>query len=104
MRANKDQILERIEDLTVGETRAIEQHYGRTMDGGLMSAVELMAGLVWALESRKELAAGRPKLRWSDLDDWSLRRLSDYFAADDEIEIDPDDPETERGKEGSKLG
>lgn len=90
------------EALTLGETRKIEQHFGGGFgaspeQGGLRST-DTVAGLIWALERRRDLAEGATKLtEWADLDGWTLREVNAYFA-DEPLEADDDAPETLEGK------
>lgn len=91
-------LTEAIESLTVGEVAQIERHFGRTLDGGLLSGTDLTVSVVWALERRKALAENAAKLPvWKDLDDWSMKRLNAYFTPE-AVEVDADEPETEQGK------
>lgn len=92
---------EAIECLTVGEIGGVEKHFGKSMDGGGLSATDLMAGVVWAYERRNDLKGTSGKRTdWHDIDGWTLRQLKDYFA-DEEMEVDDHQPEGEQGKDDS---
>lgn len=101
--SEKRSLEESVELLTLGETMAIEGHFGKSIDGG-MSAIELTAGVIWAFERRNDLKGTSGKRTdWHDIEAMKLRDLKTYFA-DEEIDIDPDDPETEQGKDDSLGG
>ena len=91
-------LTESIEGLTVGEVRAIERHYGRSLDGGQLSGTDLTVAVIWAMERRRALSEGQAKLpAWESFDAWTMKQVNGYFAAE-AIEPDPADPETEQGK------
>lgn len=92
-------LTEAIENLTVGEVGQIERHYGRSLDSGKLSGTDLTVAVVWALERRRGLAANAPKLpTWGDFQDWTMKRLNAYFPPE-EVEVDPNNPETAEGKD-----
>lgn len=99
---------EALENLTVAEVRAVEKHYGKTLDGGQFSGTELTVGVVYAYERRAWLATdvtrqGGPESKipgWEAFDSWTLKQLNSYFETD-AIEVDPTEPETEQGKDDS---
>lgn len=92
-------LTEAIENLTVGEVRAIETHLGKSLDGGKLSGTDLTTAVVWAYERRNDLKGNSGKRTdWHDLDQYTLKQLGSYFASE-EIEIDPAEPETEQGKD-----
>lgn len=95
----KISLKEAMEMLQVGEVRAIERYYGKTFDGGEISGTDLTVAVVWAHERRKAFGDSTLKMPdWIDFDTWTLRQLNGYFEAD-EVEIDPEDPDTDSGKE-----
>lgn len=91
---------EACELLTVAEVRGIENHYGKSLDGGKMSATEMTVGVIWAWERRRALAEDqRGKLPdWKALDDWTVKRTQNYFTSEP-IEVDPSEPDTDQGKD-----
>ena len=99
--SDKQSLAEAMELLTIGEIETIERHYeGKPFPNGL-SPMSLTASVIWALERRRALRENAPKLPdWSDVSKWTLSRIGEYFA-DEELEIDPSEPETDEGKEGS---
>lgn len=88
---------EALEGLTVGEVRSIERHYGKTLEGGDISGTDLTVGVAWAYERRSALATSVSLPDWGSFDSWTMKQLNGYFSPE-EIEVDPDDPETEAGK------
>jgi len=84
--------------LTLGETFAIQRHFGQEIGQGL-HGMELVGGIIWALERRECLAAQDARLfSWADLESVSMGALNDYFKPD-EIDVDGETPETESGKD-----
>jgi hypothetical protein len=97
-------LAEAIEGLTVGEVAKIERHYGRSLDGGKLSGTDLTVSVVWALERRRALKDGAPKLPdWKDLEDWTMKQLNSYFPPE-AVEVDPASPETAEGKDATPAG
>ena len=83
--------------LTIGEVNAIQRHFGQEIGSGLFG-MELVQGVLWALERRECLKHPEAKLvSWADTEALPLGALNDYFKPD-EIEADPEAPEGESGK------
>lgn len=82
--------------LTIGEVNAVQRHFGQEIGQGLFG-MELVSGVIWALERRAALAADEKLVSWAEVDALPLGALNDYFIPD-EVEVDPDAPEGESGK------
>lgn len=93
----KMSLQEAAENLTVAEVRAIERHYGKSLDSGDISGTDLNVGLIWALERREALAANSGLPSWDSFDNWTMKELNSYFTPEEE-EVIPSEPETESGK------
>lgn len=91
------------EMLTNGEIGLIERRYGVHFDPDKMSPVSMMAGIIWAMERRKPVAKGVKRFDWADVDAMTMKQDEDYFAPEP-IELDPDDPETDSGKDEPNDG
>jgi hypothetical protein len=98
MTTTKRSLQECLEMLTVGEARAIEKHYGKTLDGGELSGTDLTVGVAWAFERRRALAENLEAMpEWPHFDDWTMKQLNDYFEPEAD-ELDPEEPTTDEGK------
>jgi hypothetical protein len=95
--AGKIPMSEAAEMLTFGEIGTIEKHYGANFDD--MSPFSTMAGTIWAMERR---IPGH-KFAWPDIDKMTVKTAQDYFAPEP-IELDPDNPETDSGKDDTPDG
>lgn len=95
---SKISVKEAVEGLTVGEVRVIERHFQKEMND--LSGTEQTVATVWAYERRRTLGTGEGRPDWDDFDNWTMKQLGEYFA-DEEIELDPSNPETNEGKDDS---
>lgn len=85
--------------LTIGEVNAIQRHFGQEIGAGLFG-MELVSGVLWALERRAALEANEKLVSWAEVDALPLGNLNDYFRPD-EIEADDSAPESESGKDST---
>lgn len=99
MSNEKISIKEAMELLTVGEVFAIERHFGKTLDGGQMSAMEVAAGAIYCLERRRS----GPSYTWAHVEAMPLGDVNTYFRPE-EMDADPDDPDSDEGKGGALAG
>jgi hypothetical protein len=81
---------ESIKRLTIGETKHLERASGKTM--GDLSGPEMTAGVIYLFKRREALAQG--------LEFPTLGEAEAYFSPE-EIEVDPEDPETPSGKDST---
>lgn len=81
--------------LTVGEIRWAGRHYGQPFED--LPGLETLVTVVLLHERRKAMQEGSALPDWAQMDEWTLRRLQDYFAPEP-IEVDESDPESESGK------
>lgn len=88
-------VQEALEIITVAEVHYIENHYGKAMES--LTGTSLTAGVALVLERRKGQGPDGKLINWVGIDSWSMKQLNDYFAAE-EIEVDPNDPESDEGK------
>lgn len=88
-----------LEDVSLGEIRIAERFFGHTFGGEderAMSAMETLAMGIWSRERRLRPTGG---FTLQETDKYNLKQAKDYFIED--VEIDPEDPETEGGKDDS---
>lgn len=79
-----------IEEMTGFEALGIEKHYGRKLED--LSGMSLSIGVVWVYENR------RGKVGWPTIEAMTIRQLNGYFA-DAPDDVDPDDPDSDAGKD-----
>lgn len=100
--------------LTLGEIGCIEKHFRKSFvstkdddfegyDEGSLSALDQMSGVIWAMERRKPRPPESKPFSWADVEAFTMRQATDYFAPEP-IELDDRDPETDSGKDDSLAG
>jgi hypothetical protein len=98
MTNEKIPLTEAMETLTIAEVRAIEKHYGVSMEDGL-SGTCLTAGVAYAFEKRRALRESVSIPSWDEVENHSMKWLNDYFALPEQEAFIEGEPEGPSGKD-----
>ncbi len=91
---------EAIEISTGAEIRAAEKRLGVGLDDDTVTSTDVMVAVAWIHDRRRAFREGQDRPTWEEINEWTLRELRDYFT-EEEVEIDPERPETIEGKDDS---
>lgn len=89
-----------LEEIGLGEIRMAERFFGKVFGdddpGKAMSPMETLGMAIWSRERHLRPTGG---FQLEDTDKFSLKQANAYFI--EPVEIDPEDPETDLGKDSS---
>lgn len=100
MSENQMNVAEMVETLTGFEEIAISKRFGSTIEQiGVTSGFTLNRALAFVLRKRDGMNDDEA---YEAVMSMPLKAVTDLFSGEDDDEIDPEEPETEAGKGGSK--